>query len=167
MIRVEESDMVFEFPEEQIFLIEHSKLHKSVGKGIKTVEFILHRRQDTLEFVEAKSSSPRPTSDNNIRFNEFIDEISDKFIRSFNVYYSAILQRHNTDEINEAFYKIDNSQVKYNFILIINGHKKEWLLAIEEAIQKKINYHTKIWKSNVLIMNHETAIQKKLIKSHQ
>ena len=40
MKRITESNMVFEFKDEQVFLMEGSELHASVGEGIKTVEFI-------------------------------------------------------------------------------------------------------------------------------
>lgn len=94
MIQINESDMLFgDFEEESVFQIENSKLHKNVGNGIKVVEFILLSIENELSFIEAKSSSPKPVKDNIIRFNEFINEISDKFIHSFNLYYSAILQR--------------------------------------------------------------------------
>lgn len=41
MKTVIESGMKFgEFSEEKLFLIENSKLHRSLGEGIKTVEFV-------------------------------------------------------------------------------------------------------------------------------
>ena len=42
MKQVKESGMCFgEYNDEDFFSIENSKLHQSVGEGVKTVEFIL------------------------------------------------------------------------------------------------------------------------------
>ena len=90
MIRVVESNMIFEFEEKHIFQIENSNLHSSLGDGIKTVEFVVSVKPDEILFVEAKSSSPQPKAENKERFDEFIDEISDKFIHSFNMYLTSV-----------------------------------------------------------------------------
>lgn len=160
-----ESKMVFEFEEEQVFCIENSRLQRGVGDGIKTVEFILNRKENLLEFIEAKSSSPRPTKENNERFETFMDDIADKFIHSFNLYYSAIHGRYETEEINQPFFEIELHKVRYRFILIIKGHRIEWLLPLQEALHRKLQYHISIWKSEVILMNEEVAKDKKLIIS--
>lgn len=165
MERIVESHMIFEFEENQVFRIEQSDLQKHIGDGIKTVEFILHRRDNLLEFIEAKSSSPRPSKENNERFETFINDIADKFIHSFNLYYSAMLERYPSEEINESFYKIKHQEVNYRFILIIKGHKMEWLLPLQEALHRKLQYHSTIWKSQVILMNEEVAKEKRLITS--
>lgn len=127
MVQIKESNMIFgDFQEDRIFKIEKSKLHNKIGDGIKVVEFLFLKDEYELDFIEAKSSSPRPTKDNIIRFNEFIEEISDKFIHSFNLYYSAILKRNeNYEEINNNFLKLDSSKIKLKFILVIKGHEIE------------------------------------------
>ncbi|MBS2904951.1 hypothetical protein KFV96_27945, partial [Klebsiella pneumoniae] len=108
---------------------------KNVGNGIKVVEFILLSKENELSFIEAKSSSPKPVKDNIIRFNEFINEISDKFIHSFNLYYSAILQRcKECEELNASFMNLDNSQINFKFILVIKGHRTEWLMPLSDAL---------------------------------
>ena len=53
MIRVVESNMIFEFEEKHIFQIENSNLHSSLGDGIKTVEFVVSVKPDEILFVEA------------------------------------------------------------------------------------------------------------------
>src|SRR3712207_8075410 len=138
MVQIKESNMIFgDFQEDRIFKIEKSKLHNKIGDGIKVVEFLFLKDEYELDFIEAKSSSPRPTKDNIIRFNEFIEEISDKFIHSFNLYYSAILKRNeNYEEINNNFLKLDSSKIKLKFILVIKGHEIEWLLPISDADRK-------------------------------
>lgn len=166
MVEINESNMVFgEFEEDKIFQIEKSIIHNKIGNGIKVVEFILLKNMNELNFIEAKSSSPRPTKDNIIRFDEFIGEISDKFIHSFNLYYSAILKRNeNYSEINNNFFQLDNSNLKLKFILVIKNHEIDWLMPISEALKKNLSYHNTIWKSEIVVINEEIAKKHQLIK---
>lgn len=166
MVEINESNMVFgEFEEDKVFQIEKSKIHNKIGNGIKVVEFILLKNTNELNFIEAKSSSPRPTKDNLIRFDEFIGEISDKFIHSFNLYYSAILKRNeNYLEINNNFFQLDNSYLKLKFILVIKNHEIDWLMPISEALKKNLSYHNTIWKSEIVVINEEIAKKHQLIK---
>lgn len=167
MVQISGSNMIFgDFEENKIFKIEKSKLHNKIGNGIKVVEFVLLRNENELNFIEAKSSSPRPTKQNVIRFNEFIEEISDKFVHSFNLFYSAILKRNKDyGEMNNNFFELDNSQIKLKFILVIKGHEIEWLLPISDALKKKLSYQNTIWKSEVIVMNDEIANKYNLVKS--
>ncbi len=150
--------------ENNVFRIEQSNIYKNLGKGIKTVEFILLKNEKKLLFIEAKSSSPRPSKESNERFDVFLSEISDKFIHSFNLYLSAVLGRYNNHEVHSSFMEINNSSIEYIFILVIRGHKVEWLKPLEEALYKKTQHHNKIWKSRVVLMNEEIAKTYKLIK---
>lgn len=166
MVEINESNMVFgEFEEDKVFQIEKSIIHNKIGNGIKVVEFILLKNMNELNFIEAKSSSPRPTKDNLIRFDEFIGEISDKFIHSFNLYYSAILKRNeNYSEINNTFFQLDNSNLKLKLILVIKNHEIDWLMPISEALKKNLSYHNTIWKSEIVVINEEIAKKHQLIK---
>ncbi|NRV99310.1 hypothetical protein DFH65_000001, partial [Clostridium beijerinckii] len=59
MIEISESGMIFGvYEDDRVFRIEISKLHDKIGNRIKVVEFILMRKQNELDFIEAKSSSP-------------------------------------------------------------------------------------------------------------
>lgn len=166
MVQINESNMIFgDFEEDTIFQIEKSKLHNKIGNGIKVVEFIFLRNENELNFIEAKSSSPRPTKDNIVRFNEFIEEIVDKFIHSFNLFYSTILKRNKDyGEMNNNFFELDNSQTKLKLILVIKGHEIEWLLPISDALKKKLSYQNIIWKSEVIVMNEKIANKYNLVK---
>ena len=165
MVRISESGMVFgEYAEENGFQIEKSKLHDKIGNGIKVVEFILINEPNKLNFIEAKASSPQPREDNMERFDEFIGEITDKFIHSFNLYYSGIMKRNNGyDEISNKFFDINNSEVKFKFILVIKNHKKEWLAPLSEALKRQLIVHNTIWKSEVIVINEDMAREYKLI----
>ena len=164
MIRVVESNMIFEFEEKHIFQIENSNLHSSLGDGIKTVEFVVSVKPDEILFVEAKSSSPQPKAENKERFDEFIDEISDKFIHSFNMYLTSVLKRNLVDKIPDKLLNIELETAKFKFILIIKGHKIEWLQPLKDAFDRIMIDYNKIWKSSVIIMNDEIAQEFKLIK---
>lgn len=164
MIRVVESNMIFEFEEKHIFQIENSNLHSSLGDGIKTVEFVVSVKPDEILFVEAKSSSPQPKAENKERFDEFIDEISDKFIHSFNMYLTSVLKRNLVDKIPDKILNIELETAKFKFILIIKGHKIEWLQPLKDAFDRIMIDYNKIWKSSVIIMNDEIAKEFKLIK---
>ncbi|MBN1065544.1 hypothetical protein DWV13_14025 [Clostridium botulinum] len=166
MIQINESNMIFgDFEEDKVFQIEKSKLQKNIGNGIKVVEFILLSNENELSFIEAKSSSPQPVKDNIVRFNEFINEISDKFIHSFNLYYSAILKRYKDyEELNKSFIELDNSNIKFKFILVIKGHKSGWLMPLSDALKQNLSYHNTIWKSQVVVLNDEMAKKYQLIK---
>lgn len=157
--------MIFEFEQNQVFCIENSQLQRGVRDGIKTVEFVLNRKENLLEFIEAKSSSPRPTKENSERFETFLNDIADKFIHSFNLYYSAIHGRYPSEEIAQSLLEIEPHKVNYRFILIIKGHRIEWLLPLQETLHRKLQYHITIWKSEVILMNEEVAKEKKLITS--
>ncbi|SFB08031.1 hypothetical protein [Clostridium frigidicarnis] len=166
MVQVNESNMTFgDFQDDKIFQVEKSKLHNKIGNGIKVVEFILLNDKNQLSFIEAKSSSPRPVKENTIRFNEYIDEIYEKFIHSFNLYYSAVLNRNNDyGEIHDNFFQLDNSKVKFRFILVIKGHRIEWLMPLSDALKEKLSYHNTIWKSDVIVMNDKIAAEYNLVK---
>jgi lysyl-tRNA synthetase class I len=164
MTRVLESGMVFEFAEDKIFQLEGSELHRSVGDGIKTVEFVACLQKNKLLFVEAKSSSPKPEKDNQVNFDKYISEIADKFIHSFDLYLSAMLERHQPHRITGHVSEQDHGQEQYQFVLVINGHQTEWLQPIKEALEKKIMFHRKIWRSDVVLMNEVVAQTHKLVK---
>lgn len=52
---ITESEMNFgEFDESNLFHIENSKIYRDLGDGIKTVEFILKYKEDSIIFLEAK-----------------------------------------------------------------------------------------------------------------
>lgn len=55
-----ESKMVFgPFEEANVFEIEKSNVNQMIGEHIRTVEFVLRRKENQILFIEAKSSSPQ------------------------------------------------------------------------------------------------------------
>ena len=81
MKTIKESDMDFGgFHEKDLFHIEESELFRSLGEGIKTVEFIWLGQNKNIIFLEAKSSCPDRKN---------MHETPEKE-KSFEKYYSAI-----------------------------------------------------------------------------
>ena len=59
---------------------------------------------------------------------------------------------------------LDNSQINFKFILVIKGHRTEWLMPLSDALKESMAYHNTIWKSQVVVFNDELAKKYKLIK---
>lgn len=165
MITIYESGMRFgPFSESDIYYIEKSQLYQGISNS-KTVEFILARRENSLYFVEAKSSSPRPTAENAVPFDVFIDEITDKFIHSLNLYYAGILKRHEVNnDIPDEFQEMEHATTNIKFLLIIKGHNIEWLPPIQEALIRKMMSYSSIWKFQIAVINDKMAVSKGLIR---
>ena len=161
---IEESGMTFgDFDDTDLFYIEKSEYYQRMGQGVSTVEFILHRPKKVL-FVEAKSSSPAPGND--LRFDAFIDEIAQKFIHSIEMYASHILRRTDRyEEMPEKLRNIDWLQYRLIFILVINGHKAEWLSPITSALQQRLLAQTSIWDCDISVINDEMAREYNMISN--
>lgn len=164
MIQVRESNMLFEFEENQIFRIENSQLHIGMGEGIKSVEFVVSLKEREFVFIEAKSSSPQPIKDNQEKFDAFIKDVSDKFVHAFNMFLTAILHRYHDETIPTNFLEMNKKDAVFKFILIIKGHRMEWLPPLQDAFSKNLLYHRKIWGSHVVVMNEELAKDYRLVK---
>lgn len=159
------------FIDKDAFHIEESQIYTQIGKGIKSVEFI-RSMGNKLLFIEAKSSFPNPNNTTpNIEkgnktgielFREEIDDICEKFIHSLNL-YSAI----DVGVVKEGFppeYR-PSDKVYLVFILVINSFKKDWCGRVERELINKLRESIcilKIWKPEVHVINHETAIQRNL-----
>lgn len=164
MSQIFESGMVFgEYKPEQIFKIEHSRLHKHVGIGVRTVEFILLKGTGRIFFIEAKSSSPKEET-NWERYHEFLKEITEKFIHSFDMLCSWYLGRADDEgEIGAELKEVSSDKATYIFVLVIRGHKPEWLLPLQDELNSMLRYHHSIWKSRVIVMNEVIAREYNLI----
>jgi hypothetical protein len=166
MTEIRESGMTFVTPNsgDEIFHIERSRLYASV-EGVKTVELVLRRDAKELDFIEAKSSAPRPDKANSHDFDDFIGDVAEKFIHSFNLFCAAALGRYKKCfDAGEGFRTLDYSDVKFKFILVVNGHKIDWLPPLREALRRGLLYHQKIWESELLVINDALARDGGLIK---
>ena len=153
---INESGLTFgSYGKEALFHVEASEIRKSLN--LRTVEFVLRHKNDEILLIEAKSSSPRPG--NQADFDEFICEISEKFIHTVDLYFSLVLKRVNdtAGDMPDFFKKADYAAVKITLLLIINGHKINWLPPIKDAIKLQIKRHIKTWRLDVAVMNNEQA----------
>lgn len=165
-----ESGMRFgPYPAGQCFYIEKSACYEQVQEGVQMAEFLLLKEQQqgpTVWVVEAKSSSPRPETQPN--FAEFIDEIRTKLTNGFLLAVAARLQRHQAaeNELPDAFKTLDLKAQGFRFVLVINGHKQEWLEPLQSALVQALKPVVKTWAlpaTSVAVLNHELAQKHGLI----
>ena len=116
--------------------------------------------------VEAKSSSPQPG--NSLDFDKFIEEIRTKLTNGFLLGSAIGLGRH-TDgafELPEHFKKLNFKDSSFRFVLVINGHKDEWLPPLQDALSLALKPVVKTWAlppTSVMVLNHTGAQQHGLI----
>ncbi len=77
-----------------------------------------------------------------------------------------LLRRHNApadapvNELPTPFQTLDLQQTGFRFVLVINGHKDEWLPPVQEALSLALKPVVKTWAlppTSVAVMNHTLA----------
>lgn len=173
MTRIIESDMIFgDYAEDSVFRIENSKLQKSCGNGVKTVEFLLYRKRDQLLFIEAKKSCPNGANkdeslDKSKKFEEYYSDIVNKFIDSLQMLLTTVLVRNdNLDDMGDRIKaKKDYAKTQFTFILVIkNADDLEWLSGPRIELETRLKHILKIWNARVLVLNEELAVKHGLVK---
>lgn len=160
MVTFEESNMTFSFPDTDVYRIEKSPLMAEVQ--LKATECIVNR-QNTLLFIEAKSSSPKPLPAD--KFDKFIGEITDKFAHSLTFYNAAVL-RHGGERMPDKLKDVDLQNARYSFVLVIYGHQTEWLPPLMDALKSSMRHTLKLWNIPdvaVKVMNERMALDNKII----
>jgi len=169
---VYESGMNFKVENQDCFFyIEKSKTYQKIQDDIKIAEFLYLRfpkGKGVINIIEAKTSTPHVRNEN--RFNEYIDEVTQKFVNTFFIYIASILGKHKLAviEMPKELLTSDLSKIDFSFVLVIKTADKAWLPAIKDAINKqmRIFINNKIWviSSNpVIVLNAELAMQKGII----
>ena len=164
-----ESGMKFIFPDDMFFRIEQSLFYKQ-KIALSSVE-CLYLINNKLHFIEAKSSFPK--ADNITDFEKNINDISDKFLHSFELFLShcvnvnPLLPEETPEKfINYTFSK--NSHIL--FVLIINCKKIEkngipnMISTIQNAFLKRFIAYKSIWDIGFITLDHETAKAQKIIE---
>lgn len=162
-IRVEESGMVFDFSQDDIFQIEKCPTVAALGDGVKIIEMIV-KQHETLIFIEAKQSSPQPG--NQEPFDEFIKQIYEKFRNSLILFAGLALNREFKEKslLPAHFTPVAIATLPMRFYLIIRGHKDEWLPPLDEALQLSLGAVKKCFGiASVKVINDLTARQYRLI----
>ena len=163
-----ESNMLLPFDDQNAYRIEQANIVQD-KKDIKVCEYFA-LIDGRMLLIEAKSSSPRP--DNKIKFDEFIDEISQKFIDTLLLFNALNIGRHGEDEKSNLpanIQKVSLADVRYAMYLIVHGNEIEWMEPILAALKLKLKHCLKSWNIqdvNVYAINHETAKEKGLIKEY-
>ena len=166
-ITIYESGMTFgPYPSGHCFHIEKSALYTDIRQGVKIAEFLLLHtdigRPAMLWVVEAKSSSPRPKNDPD--FGQFIMEIREKWINALSLVLASRLGRHRQagTDLPGSFKTFDLSRFDVRFVLVINGHRKDWLPPIQDALRKSLRPVVRTWNfspTSVAVLNDELAVK--------
>jgi hypothetical protein len=174
-IQIIESGMTFgSYPSERCFNIEKSTLYKGLGDGIKIAEFALLRPTSTsgattVWLIEAKSSSPRPETQPN--FDEFISEIVEKMSNTLHILVAALLNRHpDTAELSDDFKSLDLKMTIFKCVLVINGHKEEWLTLLQDALNEALKPLVKtmaLGSQAVAVINEVKAKERGIISASE
>ena len=168
-----ESGLTFgPYPTGRCFHIEKSEIYTKIAKNVRMAEFLLLRikekKPSIVWIVEAKSSSPQPETKED--FDKFINEVSEKLANAFFLCWATCLGRHAQADkkLPESFRHLDLSRAEVRFILVINGHKEEWLPPIQDQLNKTLYGIIKTWAISgvpVAVLNEDLAKKHGLIKS--
>ena len=112
LIEIYESGAKFgPFPEKDIFYIEKSERYASLGKGVKTVEFICtNDGGNNIILLEAKTTCPNVDNKNEsrektVKYNEYYLEITKKVEDSLQLLMAILLRMYGIlDCVGESFY---------------------------------------------------------------
>lgn len=194
-IFIEESGMWFgPYSWETFFHVEKSRVQLSHNPH-PMVEFIhLIREGDkfNLEFVEAKRSAPQVISNCPLNerlserevikgfdkkctlrkkaFENFINSIHTKFVGSVTLIMGHIYHRHPqySDELPPDFFALNFTNIcRIKCVLVINGHKEDWLEPIQRTLKMRLLAFFHLWGLkqylDVAVLNKEMAIKRKLV----
>jgi hypothetical protein len=155
---ITESGMDFIADTDDTYHIEKSSAFAGVGRSVKTIEFI-RKMGDTLWFVEAKPIFP--DEEDKGKRGEWIRAICDKFLHSLNL-YCAIKLEIVIDTLPDTF-----TGNKVLFVLVIKEQSLDRCGKIQEVIKTKLLPYLRIWKTNILVINHATAKQYQLVDQEE
>ena len=139
--------------------IDKSEIYKKLKVDkIKSVEFIRIKDNELL-FVEAKTTFPNPNKSEE-NFKSEIEDICDKFIHSLNL-FSSVKVGVTEELFPRDFIMPEKSSLV--FVLVIKNHQLGWCNEIyRKLIDSLPSYLKKIWRPEVYVINHETAIKRNL-----
>lgn len=89
-------------------------------------------------------------------------------MNGFSLGLAACLKRHPAAvaELPESFKHLDLSSTQFRLILVICGHKMDWLPPLKDALTKSLSTLIKTWALTakaVAVLNEELAIKHGLI----
>lgn len=92
-------------------------------------------------------------------FDKFICDIMSKF-RDTLTFYNAVLLRHDEEPVGTELKKINPKEADYQMLLIIHGHKEEWLPPVMDALKSEVRHLLKLWNikdTSVKVINETIA----------
>lgn len=164
-----------EFDESNLFHIENSKIYRDLGDGIKTVEFILKYKEDSIIFLEAKKSCPNAekwheTEEKEHKFEVYFSSLVEKFIASLHIYLASILGRYpDISEVGDSLQFVDEMKnMKLKFVLVIkNAEDVAWLVGPSAELKARLLQIRKIWNIEIMVLNEELAEKLSLTANNQ
>lgn len=164
---IEESGMRFgPFMPGDIFPIETSTVYRQLGDTYKTVEFVClkgEKENRRLLFIEAKSSSPNPNNRESPAFDRWIGDVAEKFRDSWQLFLAAKTGIRDASEVGTTIRETPLSQCRVLFVLVISNHELEWLPPVRDALAVQLRKLIGLWKIQVIALNREIALSRKLI----
>lgn len=171
MVQFQESGLTFgPYVKENCFRIEDSKSHKRLGDNVKMAEFVLLKEvaqgASQIWVVECKSSSPRP--ENSEGFEQFIQDVREKLENGLVLLIASILRSPSGDEpaLSAKFRSQDVGAARFRLVLVVNGHRREWLPPLQDSLRARLRVTAKMWRldpNSVVVMNHDGARQHGLV----
>ena len=157
-----------EYREENVFHIEKCPQYtKRIRQmGIKTCEFVLLQK-GKLCFVEAKKNCPNQLSDCTPaekieKYNEFIQEITEKMRDSLNLYANILLGRYSKEGLPEKMRNVKDLNIY--LVLIVKGADRSWLDPFRDKFRKELSSEMRIWRiQEFFILNEEQARKKHFV----
>lgn len=154
-----ESFMQFRFCDEDIFMIEKDPL-VTESEGVKSCECVV-LISERVALIEAKSSSPK--SDNKEKFDDYINDIKDKFSTSLKLFSEIHDKKHG----EEVFYRLpvhlqelQFKEEQYGIYLIVHGNEDSWMGGLQDALREALRDVIEQWNIddvNVKALNHTMA----------
>jgi hypothetical protein len=169
-----ESKMTFgPYPGGHCFRVESSATYRAIQDRVQMAEFLLLRTQadaPIIWIVEAKQSSPRPETQEN--FSKFMGEIRDKLANALALGVASILKRHPAAhaEMPELFQALNLAATGFRLVLVVHGHKTEWLAPLQDALRSVLHVTTRTWAlgpNAVAVINHAGAMKLGLISAYE
>lgn len=163
MIEIEESGMFFRFEDDKVFKIEKCALYQDeISRcGAKIAEMVAIDRRNRFLVIEAKSSSPQPDGKTNEKLEEFIDAIVEKFENTLQLFHAMLLNYHGKTHLEAVPANMVNiiqcGAPAIQLVLVINGHRREWMGPVQDMLTKKTAILCRVWRSKAVAINDAKA----------
>lgn len=162
-MKILESGLEFLVSENELFRIE--SYVRSARLGIKTVEFVwLANKECEMRFIEAKSSAPRKSDNEEKRQNlkKYIEEISEKWLSSVQIMACNSLSRLRLPDCPFEPRNWESLTIKL-YLVLGNEFKREWCPSLQDAFNADENLKKwrKIWSPKypewIKVLNKDSA----------